>query len=78
MTQDRQGFLWLATKQGLIRFDGLRTKVFKHRPLDPNSISSNDIWAVCQDIEQNVDWIATSAGLSRMDQKTQKFKIIRD
>jgi two-component system sensor histidine kinase ChiS len=36
--QDRQGFLWFATQDGLYRYDGYNFKVFRHNPQDPHSI----------------------------------------
>lgn len=74
ITQDRQGMLWLATQQGLLRYDGVSTQTFKHRPFDPNSLPDNDVWAICEDQEEDILWLATMNGLSRFDLRTQQFK----
>ena len=36
--QDRTGFMWIATQDGLNQFDGYRFRIFKHNPRDPNSL----------------------------------------
>ncbi len=41
--QDQHGFIWLATQDGLNRFDGIEFQVFKNDPTKPNSISNNFI-----------------------------------
>src|SRR6476660_8256215 len=41
--QDRRGFMWFATRDGLNRYDGNTFVVYKHNPKDPGSLSSNFI-----------------------------------
>ena len=43
IVQDKKGFVWAATYDGLNRFDGQNIKVFRHNPDDDNSISSSRI-----------------------------------
>ena len=38
MFQDRDGFVWLGTEDGLNRFDGQTVTVYKHDPQDPGSL----------------------------------------
>ena len=45
MCQDREGFLWIGTKNGLNRYDGERFELFTNNPDDPYSISHN--WVTC-------------------------------
>jgi ligand-binding sensor domain-containing protein len=47
--QDKHGFLWFGTKDGLNRFDGYTFKTFRHDPRNKNSVSSNMIHALCLD-----------------------------
>ncbi|HVB83571.1 MAG TPA: two-component regulator propeller domain-containing protein [Rhodanobacteraceae bacterium] len=47
--QDRQGYLWIGTADGLARFDGAHFEVFRHDPRDPASLPSNDVAAVLVD-----------------------------
>ena len=46
VVQDRLGFLWFATEDGLNRFDGYDLKVFRNDPANENSISDNSVWAL--------------------------------
>ncbi len=56
ITQDKDGFLWFATEEGLNKFDGLRfTRFFKHT----NDISGNELNYVLADPKEPVIWIAT-------------------
>lgn len=59
----RSGYLWIGTQEGLVRFDGVRFKVFTH--LDTPGLAGNEISALLEDGEGRV-WIGTSRGLSRL------------
>ena len=73
LTQDRQGFLWIADlNDGLIRYDGYAFKSYRHDPHDPTSISSNEVRFVTVDPSGTL-WIGTGAGLNRYDQQTDAF-----
>lgn len=41
--QDKKGFIWIATVNGLQRYDGQRFLTFKHNSADPSSIPNNVI-----------------------------------
>lgn len=43
ITQDASGFIWVATQDGLVRWDGYRPKLFRHDPQDKQSLPSNII-----------------------------------
>jgi len=65
--QDRQGFLWVGTDDGLNRYDGYNFKIYKPDIHNPNSISERDITAIVED-QQGYLWIGTqSGGLNRYD-----------
>jgi len=74
ITQDDQGFIWIATSEGLNRYDGYEFKVYKHDRNDPTSLSRNHTSAVLQD-NQNPDifWVATEQGLNKFDRRTETF-----
>ncbi|NQZ08816.1 MAG: response regulator, partial [Algicola sp.] len=72
--QDRQGFLWLGTSDGLNRYDGYQFKHFKHDPNDDNTLSNNYVTALYED-HNDMLWIGTlDGGLNRYDPKTQRFE----
>ncbi|GAB4138719.1 MAG: hypothetical protein Fur0041_13740 [Bacteroidia bacterium] len=71
--QDRQGFMWFGTQEGLNRYDGYTFKVYKRDPLDSNSLSNNFIYTLYQDREGKI-WIGTNGGgLDCFDPYTEKF-----
>ena len=69
---DRFGFLWVAGRQGLSRFDGYDFELFRHDINNPNSIMSNNISRIKEDKNGNL-WIATEVGLDRYDYATETF-----
>lgn len=40
--QDKKGFTWMSTQDGLNKYDGLKFQVYREEPFDTNSISSNN------------------------------------
>ena len=60
--QDRRGFLWLGTKEGLTRFDGFHFKIFLHNPSVSNSLPNNIVSALCEDSDGWI-WIGTTKGI---------------
>jgi diguanylate cyclase (GGDEF)-like protein len=69
--QDRRGYIWLATEDGLNRFDGLSFKLYKHDPSDPASLPSSFVWDVEEDAAANL-WIATANGLAQWERATDR------
>ncbi len=61
ITQDRQGFIWIGTLDGLHRYDGHELVVFKHDPRDRGSLSDNVIHDLAVGPHGEV-WVATQAG----------------
>ena len=74
--QDRQGFLWIGTEDGLNRYDGYEFRVFKPRPGDDGSLASGWILALLED-HLGTLWIGTRKGLDRYDPRTGRFRHYR-
>lgn len=73
MLQDREGFLWMGTYEGLNRYDGYNFLVFKSRSNQENTLSDSGIRALYED-RSGMIWIGTSGGgLNRYDRKTGQF-----
>jgi ligand-binding sensor domain-containing protein/class 3 adenylate cyclase/predicted metal-dependent HD superfamily phosphohydrolase len=70
--QDKRGFMWFATQDGLNRYDGYTFTVFKHSLQDTNSISDNFVHCIVEDIYGNI-WAATDAGLNSYNPETGRF-----
>jgi ligand-binding sensor domain-containing protein/signal transduction histidine kinase len=70
--QDRRGFMWFATRDGLNRYDGNAFVEYKNNPNDPWSLSSNFIQDLIEDQEGYL-WIATNTGVDRFDPTIDRF-----
>jgi len=64
--QDRRGFIWIATEDGLNRYDGHEIRVFKTTPGDETTLGSNFIYAL-REGQDGALWVLTKAGLDIMD-----------
>lgn len=71
--QDREGFIWIATDNGLNRFDGYDFKIFYHNTEDSTSLSNNVVRTILEDSNGNM-WIGTLDGLNLYNRKTETFK----
>ncbi len=59
--QDKTGYLWIVTQEGINRFDGYQLISFIHEPRKAGSLSSDNVRAIVQDKAQRL-WIATDGG----------------
>ncbi len=71
--QDRQGFLWVGTEDGLNRYDGVRFKVYRHDPKRPDSLSSGSTTSIQEDALGRL-WVGTATGLQFLDRQTDTFQ----
>ena len=71
--QDRRGFVWVGTEEGLARFDGVSFYAYYHHSQDPHSLSHNYVTAMTED-QQGLLWLTTfSGGLNCYDPQTERF-----
>ncbi|MBK8498352.1 MAG: hypothetical protein IPL52_05930 [Flavobacteriales bacterium] len=70
--QDRYGFMWFATKDGLNRYDGYSFKVYRHDPSDSTSVRNSFITSITEDRRGRL-WVGTSTGLDLFDQERESF-----
>lgn len=73
IAQDRYGFMWMASSQGLNRYDGYRFQTYYHQPSDSNSLSHSEINTVFTDSDGAL-WIGTALGLNRYDATLDAFE----
>ncbi|MBI4546647.1 MAG: hypothetical protein HY707_01600 [Ignavibacteriae bacterium] len=66
IVQDRQGFMWIGTEDGLNRYDGYSFRIFKHNLNDSASLLSNAIGALYVN-RHGVLWINAGGRLDRYD-----------
>lgn len=71
--QDHQGFLWLGTWSGLMKYDGYEVKQYKQEPGHTNGLESNKITTLYEDSKNRL-WIGTrNAGLYLYDRGADHF-----
>ncbi|MFN0015741.1 MAG: ATP-binding protein, partial [Saprospiraceae bacterium] len=76
MMQTRDGFLWVATKDGLNRYDGYNFRVFAHDPFDAYSLADDNVTKLFED-SRGLLWAATvNKGLDVYDPRTGRFQHI--
>jgi len=70
--QDRYGFMWMGTYDGLNRYDGYHFKIFRNNWNDENSLINNHITVLNGDLKDRV-WIGTQKGISYFDYADSKI-----
>ncbi|GMQ78356.1 MAG: hypothetical protein BMS9Abin02_0859 [Anaerolineae bacterium] len=71
--QDNRGLIWIATMDGLNRYDGYNIKVYKHDPANNLSLAENYVTFLYED-SQGTLWIGTEgSGLDSFDPDTESF-----
>ena len=73
--QDKNGYLWIASNRGLIRFDGNSYDLYRHDDAVEGSLSDSRILNVLCDSKGRV-WIATANGLNLYHPDTDSFDVI--
>lgn len=71
--QDRKGFIWIGTWNGLNRYDGYHCEAFRPRYHDSTSISNREVVELLEDNMGNI-WIGTSSGLNCLNPTTGQIK----
>lgn len=73
ITQDKKGFMWFGTRNGLNRFDGNVFKVFRNKTADSTSIGSNSILSLYEDKEEQL-WVGTYKGIYIYNPLKESFR----
>lgn len=73
--EDKYGFIWIVSSDGLSKFDGFQNKLFSSDGTSPNAIPSNSVSGVIIDAQHTL-WIATDQGLAKYNYETDSFTTI--
>jgi signal transduction histidine kinase/CheY-like chemotaxis protein/streptogramin lyase len=74
MVQDRQGYLWLATTDGLARWDGVEFRVLRRSLDDVEGLPGNDVQELALASDDAL-WVAMEdRGLARLDPNRRTFR----
>ena len=71
--QDRNGYIWFGTQNGLNRYDGKNFVLYDSEPFERNSLPHNQIQTLYLDPVDPYLWIGTYEGLSRFNLVTEEF-----
>ncbi len=70
--QDRNGFIWIATEDGLNRYDGSKFTIYKHDPNNEHSLCHNYVRALFEDSKGRL-FVGTYNGLQMYNPATDSF-----
>ena len=76
--QDQYGFVWVGSFDGLIQYDGVKSKAFKRRFSDSNSLNHNIIYGITEtpDAIWAVAWGGDGTIINRLDKQTNHVRRI--
>ncbi len=72
--QDRAGFIWVGTWNGLNRYDGYECVVHQPFVRDTNSLSNREVTSLFENKEGFI-WIGTTFGLNRLNPMTNEIRV---
>jgi len=75
IVQDKFGYIWIGTQDGLNRFDGYEFKIYKQNPSDKHSLSDNYITDLFTAPDSSL-WIVNNNGLEVYNYKTDEFSSV--
>jgi ligand-binding sensor domain-containing protein len=70
--QDKYGYMWFGTKDGLNKYDGTKFIIYRYNPYDETSLSDSYIKTLYEDSD-GVLWVGTINGLNRFNRATDTF-----
>lgn len=73
--QDKEGYIWMATRNGLAKYNGYEMKIYKSNIYNWNLLGNNNISCIEEDTKHRI-WIGTYDGLNVLDKVTGKIKQI--
>lgn len=77
LAEDRDGFIWAGTHDGLARYDGVAFRVWRNIPGDDTSIARNEVSALFVDQANRVWAGGEGSGLNVLDTARQRFRRYR-
>ena len=75
--QDKKGFMWFGTQDGLNKYDGYKFKIFKNDPFDSTSLTQNFIFSIYENPSGTL-YVETQNGtLHRYNPRSESFQVIQ-
>ena len=73
IVQTRDGYLWMGTEEGFVRFDGMKFKLYDDSVLP---IDNHNTRFILEDMNTNEIWVGTDGGgLVKLNYETEAFTI---
>ncbi len=73
VTQDKDGFMWMGSHYGLVKYDGINFKLFQYNSSDQFSLPGHQVTNICTSKNGLIYLSVTKNGLSILDPATEKF-----
>ncbi|MFT3740724.1 MAG: two-component regulator propeller domain-containing protein [Breznakibacter sp.] len=70
--QDKKGFIWIGTWNGLNKYDGYKCEIYKPLHHDRSTLTNKEVTALLEDREGFI-WIGTSNGLNKLNPETEEL-----
>ena len=70
--QDKEGFMWLGTREGLCRYDAYRVLIFRSGKTTPNLLTDNEITSITEDTRGRL-LIGTKKGVNILNKRTYEI-----
>jgi signal transduction histidine kinase/CheY-like chemotaxis protein/ligand-binding sensor domain-containing protein len=70
--QDKYGFIWIATEDGLNMYNGYEFTIYRNNPHDSTSLGNNNTHGLAEDKEGNL-WVSTTNGVSFYNRELNRF-----
>lgn len=67
--QDREGYIWISTRNGLFQYDGYSITSYKSNLYRPDLLTNNNIFCTAEDADHNL-WIGTYSGVNVLNKRT--------
>ncbi|GAA5005083.1 ATP-binding protein [Lysobacter lycopersici] len=74
---DHEGYLWIATADGLARFDGIGMRIWRYDPDDPRGLPGNNIQALHVDARDRVWFAIEGGGIGMLDAPNRDLHLYR-
>lgn len=71
INQDKDGYLWISTTNGLARYDGYKLQFFRSDYKHPDLLTNNSIGCIADN--GSYVWIGTGKGVNLFDKKTYRI-----
>ena len=73
--EDSNSMIWIATENGLNRYDGSKFTCYLHDPDDPHSVGSDYITSIFEDSRRHL-YVCTHVGVQLYDRNTDRFSSV--